>query len=120
MSLGRPLEYSSEQVLDTAMGLFGRKGKEGTGLEEWVVEIERRCADGRTEVFRKFTRARRVAEFDLHQFITGSRLNSDQRYGFTVKTATPVIAYMARADPTFQTGSFGTLGTPLGLSQLLS
>ena len=90
------------------------------GLEDVVVEIEMRFADGTTEVFRKFTSARRVAEFDLHQFITGSRLNSDQRYGFTIKTATPVIAYMARADPTFQTGSFGTLGTPLGLSQLLS
>jgi len=36
MSIGRPLEYSSEQVLDTAMGLFWRKGYEATSLQDLV------------------------------------------------------------------------------------
>lgn len=89
-------------------------------LESVVVEIELRFVDGSTETFRGSTGARSVSDFNVHDFITGGRLNSDQFYGLTVKTATPVVAYMARSDASaFKTGSFGTLGTPLGLSELL-
>jgi subtilisin family serine protease/subtilisin-like proprotein convertase family protein len=90
------------------------------GIQDVVVEIELRFVDGSTEVFRGSAGARRVAEFNVHDFISGSRLNTDQVYGLTVKTATPVVAYMARSDTAFSTGSFGTLGTPLGVTSLLS
>ncbi len=39
MSIGRPVEYSSEQVLDIAMGLFWRKGYQSTSLQELVGEM---------------------------------------------------------------------------------
>ncbi len=39
MSIGRPVEYSSEQVLDIAMGLFWRKGYQLTSLQELVGEM---------------------------------------------------------------------------------
>ena len=39
MSIGRPLEYGSEQVLDIAMGLFWRKGYEATSLQDLVGEM---------------------------------------------------------------------------------
>ena len=39
MSIGRPLEYGSEQVRDSAMGLFWRKGYEATSLQDLVGEM---------------------------------------------------------------------------------
>lgn len=66
-----------------------------------------------TETFRRVLPARRVAEFDIDQFITGSRRLTDQFFSTTVKSATPIVAYMAHFDRAFP-GAFGTLGTPLG------
>lgn len=68
------------------------------------------------ETFRRVVEPRRVAEFDIHDFVLGDRRNSQQYYGITVKAASPIVAYMGRYDRFFP-GGFGTLGTPLGTSQ---
>jgi len=90
------------------------------GVQDSVIEIEIRFSDGNSEVFRRVSGARRVAQFNVHDFITGVRRDSDQLYGLTIKSAEPIVAYMRRADTLFSTGSFGTLGTPLGISQLVT
>jgi hypothetical protein len=66
------------------------------------------------ESFRRTIQPRRVAEFDLDQFITGSRRATRQFFSTTVKAATPIVAYMTHVDRAFP-GGFGTLGTPLGI-----
>jgi subtilisin-like proprotein convertase family protein len=66
-----------------------------------------------SESFRRVLPARRVTEFNLDQFITGNRRLTDQFFSTTVKTADPIVAYMAHYDRAFP-GGFGTLGTPLG------
>ncbi|VAX35724.1 hypothetical protein MNBD_PLANCTO03-923 [hydrothermal vent metagenome] len=67
------------------------------------------------ETFRRVLPARRVAEFDIHDFVTGDRRLQDTFYGFTVKAAAPVVAYLGRYDSFFP-GAFGTLGVPLGVT----
>ena len=66
------------------------------------------------ETFRRVVEPRRVAEFDIHDFVTGDRRLQDTFYGFTVKAASPVVAYLGRFDSFFP-GAFGTLGVPLGV-----
>lgn len=66
-----------------------------------------------TEVFRRTLSARTVSEFNVHDFVTGTRRASNQWFSITVKAPTPIVAYMAHYDRAFQ-GAFGTLGTPLG------
>lgn len=83
--------------------------------EDAIIEIELRFTDGQTEIFRRVVGDRRVAEVNIHSLITGSRTNTDQFYGFTVKSAVGVVAYQGRSDAFFS-GSFGTLGGALGLS----
>lgn len=83
--------------------------------ESVLIEIEMRFTDGQTEIFRRVIGDRRVGEVNIHSLITGSRTQTDQFYGFTVKSATPVVAYQGRAD-SFFSGSFGTLGVALGLT----
>ncbi len=68
------------------------------------------------ETFRRVVSPRRVAEFNIHDFVLGDRRNTPQYYGITVKAASPIVAYMGRYDRFFP-GGFGTLGTPLGTSQ---
>ena len=65
------------------------------------------------ETFRKVVPARRVAEFDIHEFVTGDRRIQDTFYGVTVKGASPIVAYLGRYDSFFP-GAFGTLGVPVG------
>ena len=65
------------------------------------------------ETFRKIVPARRVAEFDIHEFVTGDRRIQDTFYGVTVKGASPIVAYLGRYDSFFP-GAFGTLGVPVG------
>jgi len=67
------------------------------------------------ETFRRVLDPRRVAEFDVHDFVTGSRREQDVFYGLTVKAAEPIVAYLGRFDAFFP-GAFGTLGVPLGIS----
>ncbi len=67
------------------------------------------------ETFRRVLSARRVSEFDIHDFVTGDRRQQDTFYGFTVKAASPVVAYLGRYDSFFP-GAFGTLGVPLGVT----
>lgn len=68
------------------------------------------------ETFRRVISPRRVAEFNVHDFVLGDRRNSPQYYGITVKAAAPIVAYFGRYDRFFP-GGFGTLGTALGTSQ---
>jgi subtilisin family serine protease/subtilisin-like proprotein convertase family protein len=65
------------------------------------------------ETVRRVVAPRTVAEFDIHDFVTGNRREQDVFYGLTVKGASPIVAYMGRFDAFFP-GAFGTLGVPLG------
>ncbi|MGD9790626.1 MAG: sensory rhodopsin transducer [Phycisphaerales bacterium] len=68
-----------------------------------------------SEVFRRTVNSRRVAEFNVDDFITGTRRNADAFYGITIKASKPIVASYGRAD--LVTGNaFSTLGTPLGIS----
>lgn len=67
------------------------------------------------EVFRRTIPARRMAEFDMDQFITGERRLRSSWFATTVKGASTVVAYMGHFDRAFP-GGFGTLGTPMGIS----
>lgn len=66
------------------------------------------------ETFRRVLDPRRVAEFDIHDLVTGDRRKQDTFYGITVKAASPIVAYMGRYDSFFP-GAFGTLGVPMGV-----
>lgn len=68
-----------------------------------------------TETFRRTVGSRRVAEFDLNDFITGARRDSDAFYSIQIKGASPIVVYSARIDR--DTGlSYGSLATPLGIA----
>lgn len=69
-----------------------------------------------SDTFRRTVAPRAVAEFDIHEFVTGEKRDADVFYGMTVKAATPVVAYQGHFDNFFP-GGFGTLGTPLGTTQ---
>ncbi len=71
------------------------------------------------ESFRRVLPARRVSEFDLDQFITGNRRVTDAFFSTTIKAPQPIVAYMAHYDRVFP-GGFGTLGTPLGLTNSIT
>jgi subtilisin family serine protease/subtilisin-like proprotein convertase family protein len=71
------------------------------------------------ETFRRTIPARRMTEFSMDQFITGNRRLQNSWYATTVKAASPVVAYMGHFDRSFP-GAFGTLGTPMGISQTAS
>ncbi|MFZ4429116.1 MAG: S8 family serine peptidase [Phycisphaerales bacterium] len=71
------------------------------------------------ETFRRTLPARRMAEFDMDQFITGNRRLTSAWFATTVKAASPIVAYMGHFDRSFP-GGFGTLGTPLGISEIAS
>jgi hypothetical protein len=83
-----------------------------------VVEIKVNYADGTSEIFRRTARAGRVTQIDVHTLITGDRRLSDQFYGLTVKSSSPIVAYLGRTDE-FLSGAFGSMGTPLGVDELL-
>lgn len=72
-----------------------------------------------TETFRRTISGRRVAEFNIHECITGNRRLTNQSYGLFVKSATPVVAEMNHYDLLFP-GGFATLGTPLGRTSLIT
>lgn len=72
-----------------------------------------------TETFRRTISGRRVAEFNIHEFITGNRRLTNQSYGLFVKSATPIVAEMNHYDLLFP-GGFATLGTPLGRTSLIT
>jgi len=71
------------------------------------------------ETFRRVLPDRRVTEFNVDQFVGGSRRASFQYYGLSVKSPSPIVAFMGHYDRAFP-GAFGTLGTPLGLSSTVS
>ncbi len=67
------------------------------------------------ETFRRTLAPREVAQIDVDPLVTGARRTIDVWYGITVKSQSPVVAYMAHHDAFFP-GGFGTLGTPLGVN----
>ncbi|GJQ28665.1 MAG: hypothetical protein HBSAPP03_05490 [Phycisphaerae bacterium] len=68
-----------------------------------------------SETFRRVLPARRVAELELDQFITGDRRATTNWFSTTIKSPQPIVAYMTHFDRAFP-GGFGTIGTPLGRS----
>lgn len=70
---------------------------------------------GQAETFRRTIEARSVISVNLHDLVTGARRNSPQFYGVTVKAGSTIVAYQSHYDASFP-GSFGTLGTPLGVT----
>lgn len=68
-----------------------------------------------SETFRRTIGSRRVAEFDIDDFITGARRNVDTFYSLQVKSGQPVVVYSARIDRDAGL-TYGSLATPLGLS----
>lgn len=86
--------------------------------QDTVVDIKVCYTDGTSEVFRRIAGAGRVTELDVHSLITGDRQLTDQFYGLTVKSSSPIVAFMGRTDAFFP-GAFGSLGTALGVDELL-
>jgi subtilisin-like proprotein convertase family protein len=84
-----------------------------------TVEITINFNDGGSETFRRVVNPRGSNEFNIHDFVTGSRAVNGtvpgvgSFYGLTVRSPTPVVAYMGHFDANFF-GGFGTLGMPLG------
>jgi subtilisin-like proprotein convertase family protein len=87
--------------------------------DDVLIEIELRFNDGASELFRRVASSRRVTEFNVHDFVQGERTQTRQFYGITVKSATPVVAYIGRSDNFFG-GAFGSLMAPLGLNGSIS
>ena len=87
--------------------------------ENVLVEISLMFLDGTIETARETIGPRRVAEFDPHEIVPLALRGSIQFYGVMVKAASPVVSYMGRSDAFFS-GAFGTLGTPLGVTDVLS
>lgn len=89
------------------------------------IEITINFNDGGTETFRRSVLPRSANQFNVHDFVTGSRrVNGTvpgvgSFYSLSIKAPQPIVAYMAHFDSTFF-GGFGTLGMPLGLEQPLS
>jgi subtilisin family serine protease/subtilisin-like proprotein convertase family protein len=83
-----------------------------------LVEITLLFLDGTTETVKETVGPRRVAEFDPHDIVPLAKRGMVQFYGLMVKGASPVSAYMGRSD-NFFSGAFGTLGTPLGVTEVL-
>ena len=86
---------------------------------ETVVEITISYFGQAPETFRRVLAARRISEFNVDQFVSGARRASFQFYGLTVKSPTPIVAFMGHYDRAFP-GAFGTMGTPLGLNATIS
>lgn len=66
-----------------------------------------------SETVRRTVGARRVAEFNVDDFITGARRTQDVNFSIEVKSAVPIVAYMGRVN-TVDGGVYGSLGTPFG------
>ncbi|MBX3384433.1 MAG: S8 family serine peptidase [Phycisphaeraceae bacterium] len=68
-----------------------------------------------SESFRRTLPAARISQFNIDDFITGTRRTNSSWFSITVKAPSPIVAYMGHYDRSFP-GGFGTLGTPLGQS----
>ncbi|MCB9845759.1 MAG: hypothetical protein H6811_07230 [Phycisphaeraceae bacterium] len=107
---GEGFRPKREGVVTEYLRLFNPQ--EGDVLVEITLHFDGGLGE---ETFRRTLPARRVQEFDVHDFVTGDKRNKKVFYGITVKAAQPVVAYMAHYDSFFP-GGFGTLGAPLGTS----
>jgi subtilisin-like proprotein convertase family protein len=70
-------------------------------------------------VQRRTIPARRVAEFNIEEFIPSNRLADNQAFGIFVKAPQPIVASMNHYDRLFP-GAFATLGVPLGRTAQVS
>jgi subtilisin family serine protease/subtilisin-like proprotein convertase family protein len=108
----------------------GFKPSSGSAVQEYLrifnpstidqtVEISMNYNDGTTEVFRRTIPARATANYNVFDFVTGTRANPGtvpgvgSFYGVRVLAAVPVVAFLNHFDG-FLGGGFGSLGTPLG------
>lgn len=91
------------------------------GATESTVEIQLSFNDGTSETFRRTVPSRTTANYNLFDFVTGTRATSGTVagvgtfFGTRVTSATPVVAFVQHFDAFLQ-GGFGMLGTPLGTS----
>lgn len=74
---------------------------------------------GAAETFRRTIGGRSVIAVNLHDLVTGARRQTDQYYGVTIKAGSTIVAYQGHFDRGFG-GSFGTLGTPLGITNQIT
>ncbi len=97
-----------------------RTGNDRLGrLSNSVYLVQINFNNGESEVFRRTLPARAGTNFNIHDFVTGSRRNADAFYGIKVQSAVPIVAFAGHFDE-FLGGGFGTLGTPLGASGIVS
>lgn len=88
-------------------------------VDETTIEVTLNFNDGTSEIFRRTLLGRSTAEFNLFDFVTGTRRTVGtvpgvgSFYGTRVVSSVPVIASMNHYDA-FLGGGFGMLGTPLG------
>lgn len=86
---------------------------------ETTVEIQMNYNNGTSEVFRRTVASRSTADFDLFDFVTGTKASPGtvpgvgSFYGVRVLSSTPIVAFTGHFD-SFLGGGFGYLGTPLG------
>lgn len=88
-------------------------------LNDTTVEIQMNFNDGSSEVFRRTVAGRSTADFNVFDFVTGTKAfpgtspGTGSFYGVRVISATPIVAFTGHYDG-FLGGGFGYLGTPLG------
>jgi subtilisin family serine protease/subtilisin-like proprotein convertase family protein len=82
------------------------------GTTAVTVEITLNFSTG-TEVYRRVVEGRRVARFDITEFIPSNRRAENQAYGIFVKAPSTIVAAIDRYDLLFP-GGFSTLGMPMG------
>jgi len=90
------------------------------GTDDVLVEITMHfpptgTSAGTAETFRRTIGGRSVIAVNLHDLVTGARRDTAQYYGVTIKAGSSIVAYQGHFDAGFG-GSFGTLGTPLGIT----
>lgn len=90
-----------------------------------TIEITINFNNGESEVFRRALPSRSGTALNIFDFVTGTRATVGtvpgigSFYGLKVQSAVPIVAWAQHFD-TFLGGGFGTLGTPLGTTGLLT
>jgi subtilisin-like proprotein convertase family protein len=89
------------------------------------VEITMSFNDGSSETFRRNISPRTANELDIFDFVTGARADPGtvpgvgSFYGMRIRSAAPIVAYMAHFDNNFF-GGFGTIGYGLDEGVIIS
>jgi subtilisin-like proprotein convertase family protein len=114
----RPADGSGHPGVIDYLRVFNPSANDAV-MEITIVYDDGPTVSNRGETFRRTVPGRTLAEFKVEDFITGSRKTQNSFFGLQVKSPTPVVAYMGHFDKLFP-GAFGTLGTPLGISQTIT